>query len=87
VEVSRFSFTAQGSTDKVGGAATSIDDIISTRRGNASSWTSMIGKPPFGEWELSFPDNAQMRELFTKEQFEDILLVISYKGRSPAWPQ
>ncbi|WP_019501043.1 OmpL47-type beta-barrel domain-containing protein [Pseudanabaena sp. PCC 6802] len=87
VEVSRFSFTADGSTDKVGGAATSIDDIISTRRGNASSWTATIGKSPFGEWELSFPDNPQMRELFTKEQFEDILLVITYKGRSPAWPQ
>jgi Tc toxin complex TcA C-terminal TcB-binding domain len=87
VEVNRFSFTAEGSTDKVGGAATSIDDIISTRRGNASSWTAMIGKSPFGEWELSFPDTLQMRELFAKEQFEDILLVITYKGRSPAWPQ
>ena len=86
VEVSKFSFTADGSSDKVGGAAISIDDIISTRRGNASSWTAMLGKSPFGEWELSFPDNPQMRQLFAKEQFVDILLVISYQGRLPAWP-
>jgi hypothetical protein len=33
----------------VGGSATSVDSVISTRCGNAGSWTSMIGKPPVGE--------------------------------------
>jgi hypothetical protein len=87
VEVKSFNFKEEGSADKLGGTATSsLDDIISTRRDNASNWAPMIGKSPFGEWELSFPDTAQMREIFAQEQFEDILFVITYQGRSPAWP-
>jgi hypothetical protein len=86
VEVKSFNFKEEGSAGKLGGAATSTDDIISTRRVNASKWLPMIEKSPFGEWELSFPDTAQMREIFSQEQFEDILFVITYQGRSPAWP-
>jgi Tc toxin complex TcA C-terminal TcB-binding domain len=86
ISVTHLNFTEQGSSETVGGGATSIDGIISTRRGNASSWTPMIGKPPFGEWELSLPDNTQMREIFAKEQLEDVLLVITYKGRTSDWP-
>src|SRR5262249_40850231 len=48
VAVSAFQFSEGGSTSTVGGAATSIDGVISTRRGNASSWIPMIGKAPFG---------------------------------------
>jgi hypothetical protein len=86
IQVSGLSFTEQGSGGKVGGAATSIDGIISTRRGNATSWTTMIGKSPFGEWELSFPDTSQTRELFAQEQLEDILLIITFSGHTPDWP-
>jgi hypothetical protein len=86
VHVSGLSFTEQGSAGKVGGAATSIDGVVSTRRGNAPSWTAMIGKSPLGEWELSFPDTSQTRELFAQEQLEDILLVITFSGRTPDWP-
>nr|MDQ3831145.1 hypothetical protein [Candidatus Tectomicrobia bacterium] len=86
IQVSGLYFTEQGSAGKVGGAATSIDGVISTRRGNATSWTAMIGKSPFGEWELSLPDNSQIRELFAQEKLEDILLVMTFSGRTPDWP-
>ena len=46
----------------------------------------MIGKPPFGEWELSLPDNGHVRDLFGQEHLEDILFVVTFSGRTPDWP-
>jgi hypothetical protein len=86
IQVSRLYFAEQGGTGQVGGAAVTVDGVISTRRGNAASWTAMIGKSPFGDWELSLPDTSQTRELFAHEKLEDILLVVTFSGRTPDWP-
>jgi hypothetical protein len=32
------------------------------------------------------PNTAENRERFANEQVEDILLVVTYSGRIPAWP-
>jgi hypothetical protein len=66
--------------------AVSLDGIISTRRGNAPNWASMIGKRPIGEWELVLPNTEEMQSRFHNEQIGDILFVITYTGRTPAWP-
>ena len=90
VRVASLRFTEQGSTAPVpkppGGGATSIDGVISTRRGNAGSWTAMIGKSPCGEWELALPNTSEMQNRFKNEEIEDMLFVITYTGRTPAWP-
>jgi hypothetical protein len=90
VPVSQLRYTAQGEPGNVGGSATSIDGIISTRRGNAGSWTAMIGKSPIGEWELSLPNTEEIRNRFgdddSNETIADILLVLTYSGRTPEWP-
>lgn len=82
VPVTHLRFTENGGTGTVGGGATSIDGVISTRRGNASSWISMIGKSPYGAWELSLPE-----KLFSNEEITDILFVITYSGNTPEWPE
>ncbi|MES9890841.1 MAG: hypothetical protein ABW165_07340 [Candidatus Thiodiazotropha sp.] len=91
VPVTHLRFTENGGIGTVGGGATSIEGVISTRRGNASSWTSMIGKSPYGTWELSLNDNlADVRalaELLKNEEITDILFVISYSGNTPEWPE
>ncbi len=79
-------FAEQGNVSPVGGSASSIDCIISTRRGNASSWMSMIGKSPCGKWTLSLPNTIEMNDRFKQGEIEDILLVITYSGRTPEWP-
>ncbi|NEQ34665.1 MAG: hypothetical protein F6K04_27520 [Leptolyngbya sp. SIO4C5] len=87
-------FSEKGKTESIGGGAITTDGIISTRRGNASSWIQMIGKRPFGQWELAFPDepsdtlpnNRRVRDLFETEEIEDVLLVITYQGQTPPWP-
>jgi hypothetical protein len=86
VPVSYLRYTAQEEAGTVGGSATSIDGIISTCRGNAGSWIAMIGKSPVGEWELALPNTEEIRDRFSKEDIEDILLVITYSGRTPDWP-
>jgi hypothetical protein len=78
-----------------GGEATSDKSgVISTRRGNASNWKPITGPPakaPIGEWELSLNYGTPaldktIRDRFTNEEFDDILLVISYAGATPTWP-
>lgn len=86
VPVDQLRFTERGGAGSVGGGALSADGIISTRRGNAGSWTAMIGKSPFGEWELALPNTQEMRYRLKKEEIEDILFVITYSGRTPEWP-
>jgi hypothetical protein len=84
--ITELRFTEEGNQGTVGGSATPIDGIISTRRGNGGSWTAMIGKSPSGEWGLTLPDTEEMKNRFKNEEIEDILLVITYSGRTPEWP-
>jgi hypothetical protein len=86
IEVGKMSFTPKGEQIAVGGGATTIDGVISTRRGNGASWNAMIGKSPAGEWELELPNTEEMTRRFKDEKINDILLVITYGGRTPAWP-
>jgi hypothetical protein len=79
-------FAEQGAGSFVGGEAVPTDRVVSTRRGNAGSWTSMVGRAPAGEWELSLPDTAEVRRRFGAGDIEDILFVITYSGLAPEWP-
>jgi hypothetical protein len=80
-------YTAQGETTPVGGmVGSSSEGIISTRRGNAGSWTGLLGKAPIGAWELTLPNTEEMRNRFKDEEIDDILLVVTYAGLTPAWP-
>jgi len=66
-----------------GGDATATGGTASTRRGNASAWLPLIGTPPAGDWQLSLPADAT--PLFDTGALDDIALIISWAGRSPAW--
>lgn len=84
--VTSLRFVEEGGAGFTGGEATPIEGVISTRRGNAGSWTAMIGKSPTGIWELALPDTQEIRALFKNKAIEDILFVITYSGRTPEWP-
>jgi hypothetical protein len=83
--VTHLRLAANNSAGTVGGGATTIDGIISTRRGNASAWMPMIGKEPFGKWELALPTTSTVKDFFKEERISDILLVLSYAGETPGW--
>jgi hypothetical protein len=82
VPVSSFRFKEQGVAGSLGGGATSIDGVISTRRGNAGSWIPMIGRSPMGDWELALPNNDEVRGRFANDEIQDILFVVTYSGRT-----
>ena len=86
VPVSSLLFFEGASTAAVGGAATTIGGIISTRRGNAASWIPIIGNTPFGTWQLKLPDTQVVRDWFTGQQITDILFDITYTAEAPPWP-
>jgi hypothetical protein len=69
----------------VGGGGSTTDGVISTRQGN-SSLSKLQGQEPIGAWELALPNTPTVRGWFADEQITDILLVITYTGETPAWP-
>ena len=81
--VTHLHFTEQGSVDVIGGGAVSVDSAISTLRGNAGSWVPMIGKAPFGAWELALRDTEGMRIRFKNEQIEGQVRLFSVKPSLP----
>jgi hypothetical protein len=66
-----------------GGDATATSGIASTRRGNAPTWIPLVGSDPTGEWRLRF--GADGNALLDSGALDDILLVVSWSGQSPAW--
>ncbi|MDA0160165.1 FG-GAP-like repeat-containing protein [Solirubrobacter ginsenosidimutans] len=79
-------FTETGATTAIGGSATPVDHLVSTRRANGGSWRQIIGKIPAGRWDLTLVDSTETREWFEGDDLLDILIVVSYAGRTPAWP-
>jgi hypothetical protein len=69
-----------------GEAGSSIEGVISTRRSNAGGFTALIGASPIGTWELALPNTDEIKTRFKNGEVDDILLVITYAGRTPAWP-
>ena len=79
-------FRPDGAAGAVGGTATTVDGLISTRSGNGASWFSMIGKVPVGEWQLTLPNSGEVRRRLAHEQVVDIVFVVTFTGRTPPWP-
>lgn len=75
--------TPAGGGSRFGGDDDTRDGLISTRQGNAGSWSSLQTQNPVGTWELQLPGSEAQ---FRSGAIEDILLVITYGGRTPAWP-
>lgn len=76
---------ARGNPRTVTGTATAVEGIISTRRGNAASWAPMFGMETDGTWTLDL-SNPAVAPLFQNSKVQDMVFVITYNGRLPAWP-
>jgi hypothetical protein len=67
-----------------GGAATSVDGVLSTRRGNAAAWAGIRALRVEGAWDLTL--SADAVAVLDDAALADILLVIGYAGTRPRWP-
>ena len=79
-------FTEDGTTARLGGPAAPVDRVVSTRRANGGPWLPITGRTPIGRWELQLPDSEDTRDWIAANQLIDVLLVVSYRARTPAWP-
>jgi hypothetical protein len=87
VHAAQLRFKRPSDQAPVGGAADSVDGLISTRRPNGSSWLPIAGHgSPVGDWELALPADEPTKNLFRNEEVADLLFVITCSGRTPAWP-
>lgn len=80
-------FKDEESSGFVGGLARTRNGMGNTRLGNAAAWTPMVGRAPFGEWELGLPNSGQIRNHFKRGEVEDIMLAVTVSGETPAWPR
>lgn len=91
IPIRHLHLTPTNTTEPLGGGASTVDGTVSTRRSNGQSWTAMIGASPIGNWELALDgtlaDGRPVSALFDEESIDDILLVITYQGETPEWPQ
>jgi hypothetical protein len=87
IGTTQLQLTPQGTTVAVGGAAGgTTDGLISTRRGNGNAWIPLLGKSPAGDWQLTLPNTEEMKNHFANEDIDDLILVLTYQGHTPAWP-
>jgi hypothetical protein len=73
---------AQGGQTATGGATRSVEQIVSTRKGNGSAWVPLLGHDPVGNWSLTLPDATAA--LVRNEQIDDLVLAITYSGAYPS---
>ncbi|MEU9917799.1 neuraminidase-like domain-containing protein [Streptomyces sp. NPDC051001] len=79
-------FKETGRTSWLGGTGTLVGGVVSTQRAGGGPWLPMLGKSPVGEWELGLPDTDEVREWLKADGLDDAVLVVSYRGRTAAWP-
>jgi hypothetical protein len=85
IPVNYLRFVPEDESGEIQGSAQTINGMISTRKGNGSGWYAMIGKEPYGVWELSLPNTHVVRSYFGMKLIENVLFMITYAGRTPPW--
>ena len=83
--VTSLSHTSGGQT-LTAAEVTTTRGIISTRRPAGAAWRVHLGLSPAGDWELRLADNELVRSWFRNGLIEDLVLVLTLAGTTPAWP-
>jgi hypothetical protein len=79
-------FMERGTSALLGGSASPVERLISTRRTNGGPLRPLIGKTPMGRWTVSLTDSDETREWLASEAVTDIILVVTYGAETPPWP-
>jgi hypothetical protein len=67
-------------------AESRVADPVDDRRVYEWLLVPLIGRSPTGNWRLTLPNTEQLRDRFNQEEIDDLLLILTYEGRTPAWP-
>jgi hypothetical protein len=76
--------SANGQTTEAG-PVTTVGGIASTRRPNGAPWLAFRAADPTGTWQFQLPDTPVVRSWFTGDLLQDLVVVLSFTGTTPAW--
>lgn len=68
------------------GLVHTMGGIVGTRRPGGAPWQAFRGADPAGTWELQLEDTQPVRSWFADGLIQDLVLVMSLSGITPAWP-
>lgn len=80
------SYSAPGVAAITAGAARTTGGIVGTRRPNGAAWQVLLGQDPAGDWSLRLEDSPTLRSWFKDGSIQDLVLVMTVGGYTPAWP-
>jgi hypothetical protein len=46
----------------------------------------LLGKTPVGHWQFTLPNDQQTKNGLESGEIENVLLAVTYAGRTPEWP-
>ena len=84
--ITSLSHTAAGGQTISAGEVRTTGGIVSTRRPAGAAWRAFVDISPAGDWELGIADNALVRSWFSDGLIEDVVVVLTLSGTTPAWP-
>jgi hypothetical protein len=67
-------------------AAVTVGDIVTTRNSSGANWIALRGLDPAATWELGLTPDPSVIAAITQGSLQDLVLVISYQGTLPPWP-
>ncbi|MGM8898924.1 MULTISPECIES: ribosomal protein L7/L12 [unclassified Psychrobacter] len=77
-------FTQHQDSNTLGGEASPIDGVIRSNT-NGTNWAAIGGSVPKGKWQLELPNIPVIKQLFSDEKINDILLVLTCEGELPSY--
>lgn len=75
-----------GADTVTGGEVVTRGGIVGTRRPGGAPWQALIGRNPVGEWRLQLEDTEPLRKALREGLIQDLVLVLTIDGITPAWP-
>ena len=85
ITITALRHTTAGQTTEAGPVRT-VGGIAGTRRAGGAPWQVFIGADPAGDWELQIEDTPVVRSWFSEGLIQDLVLVFTLSGTTPAWP-
>lgn len=78
-------------TVRLGGLSAPGKSLISTQPKSAgvrpdAAWFDMLGTSPIASWTLRIENAPKLRKIFEAGHVEDILLILTVRGRTPSFP-
>ena len=67
-------------------SAVTVGDIVTTRNSSGANWAALAGLNPAATWELGLTADPAACAAISQGAVQDLVLVISYQGTLPPWP-